>query len=263
MASNQEKIIGRYGDGSREEGRSNRQREEYNMEFMYTKKLLDRYIPLDAKVLETGCGTGYYGLYLYGRCENYTGVDITPGNINVFQEKIKNLQLENIQALVGDATYLAGFEDESFDVVLAFGPMYHLPPKEQELVLAESYRVLKPGGIAMFAYITKIGVYLDQCIHQNAVYPNLEKNNAVLTQGIDNTRDDIYWFLMPEEIAEKACSHGFIIAENLGVDFTFMPDMFSLVGERKTAWLELTDKMSQSPSCTGFANHAVLVCRKE
>lgn len=44
MAKNAEKIIKRYGDGSREENRNSGERADYIMEYKYTKKLLNNYI---------------------------------------------------------------------------------------------------------------------------------------------------------------------------------------------------------------------------
>ena len=64
MASNAEKIINRYGDGSREENRNSSTRADYTMEFKYTKRLLDKYITNKFSIAEIGCGTGYYGIYL-------------------------------------------------------------------------------------------------------------------------------------------------------------------------------------------------------
>ena len=40
-------------------------------------------------MLELGCGTGYYGMYFADMCAEYTGIDITPENIEIFNRKIK------------------------------------------------------------------------------------------------------------------------------------------------------------------------------
>ena len=44
---------------------------------------------LFGRVLELGCGTGYYGMYFADMCAEYTGIDITPENIEIFNRKIK------------------------------------------------------------------------------------------------------------------------------------------------------------------------------
>ena len=88
MASNANNIISSYGDGSREENRSTGKRADYNMEYKYTKRILNKYITRNSFVLEIGCGTGYYGMYLSDKCYKYTGVEIATGNIE-YEEKSK------------------------------------------------------------------------------------------------------------------------------------------------------------------------------
>ena len=260
MASNAKNVIGRYGDGMREENRSSGNRADYIMEYKYTKKILDRYITKECEILEIGCGTGYYGIYLADKCKKYTGVDITPGNISIFDKKIKDMNLSNINAVVGDATDLKFFEDNSYDIVLTFGPVYHLPPEEGDLVFAESRRICKADGIIMFAYINKIGVYFTGCINEPEKYPNIQKNKSLLTDGIDDTRDNIYWFTMPEDMERTAQKFGLTVIENLGVDFTLMPEIY-IKSDRENEWEEISDFLCKSKSCTGFANHAVMICR--
>ena len=262
VALNAPKIISRYGDGTREENRSSGDRSDYLMEYKYTKRILDRYIATGSTVLEIGCGTGYYGRYLADKCSHYTGVDITPGNIDVFNKKVAELGLSNVKGFTGDAINLEEIADDSFDVVLNFGPLYHLPPAERELVFKESKRVCKSQGIVMFAYINKIGVYLGRCLNEPEKYPNRQKNVSILKKGMDDTREDIYWFAMPEEMEDAAVRNGLIVVENLGVDFVFVPQMHESAEENKESWEELSDFLCASESCAGFSNHAVMVCKK-
>jgi SAM-dependent methyltransferase len=262
MASNAEKIIRRYGDGTREEKRSDGNRGDYVMEYFYTKKILDRYITKESSVLEIGCGTGYYGLYLADKCKKYLGIDITPGNIDLFQKKINENKLTNVEVEIADAIDLNFIDDNTYDIVLVFGPVYHLPPNESQLVFNESKRICKQNGLIMFAYINKIGVYFTGCINEADTYPNKQKNQSLLMDGIDDSRDNIYWFTMPEEMEANAHKIGLTILDNLGVDFTIIPEMYSNTSERKEVWKEITDFLCNSKSCTGFANHAVMVCKK-
>lgn len=257
MASNEKEIIARYGNGKREQARASSGRADYNTEFYYTKRLLDKYIRPGQSVLELGCGTGYYGLHLAGRAQ-YTGIDIAPGNIARFEEEIKARNLQGVKALVGDAACLPPLP--LFDAVLTLGPMYHLPPEERDLVFAESKRVCKPGGLLFYAYINKAGVYLPGCLRSDA-YPNRQKNQTLLHEGIDDTRENIYYFTMPEEMLSAARRFSLTVLENRGLDFALLPLPAS--PEQQAALDELSDFLHAHPSCAGLSNHALMVCRKE
>lgn len=261
MASNGEKMQINYQDASREDGRFLRDKASM-MESHYTKKYIRQYVSLDASVIELGCGTGYYGMYLANKCKSYSGIDITPENIEVFSKKITESGLTNIKAQVGDATKLVGIDDKIYDVVLVLGPMYHLPPEERETVIDESKRICKYKGIIIYAYINKVGAYLAGCFLAPSIYPSKKVNDFVLKKGIDDIRPDIFFFTMPEEIEKVAMNHGLSVLKNVGINFSCGTNIINAMSDEKlSAWMELSDFMSESPSCTGVSNHALLICR--
>lgn len=236
------------------------------IEFIYTRKLLDQYIAPSMAVAELGCGTGYYGFYLADKCRAYHGIDLVPKHIAQFQAGIEARGLSHVRASVGDATTLLGIAaDGSFDAVLVFGPMYHLPKAERAKVIAESSRICRAGGLILFAYINKIGAYLRGCIDSElkARYPNQRANAMVLREEVDDVLPDVFFFTMPEAMEEDARAGGLTVVRNAGVDFTFnASDINAMDEDTYAAWTAIMDCMFQSGSCTGVSNHAVLVCRK-
>ena len=70
MASNENKLIQKYGDGLKENTRFQKSRST-SLEFYYTKKHLSKYITMNSRVLEVGCATGYYGIYYADKCKEY------------------------------------------------------------------------------------------------------------------------------------------------------------------------------------------------
>ncbi len=263
MSSNIEKIYTQYS-GLGEDGRAVSSRTA-SLEFYYTKKHMDEYITGDSRILEVGCATGHYGIYYAGKCREYVGVDIFPPHIAMFEQKIAEQKLSNVTCQVGDAANLKDIADSSFDVVLCFGPMYHLPPEERELVFAECSRVCKPGGILAFAYINRIGVYAGACVYDDwrTVYPNAKTNEYVFEKGTDDEKPGVFWFTIPEEIEAEAAKHGLSKIKNLGTDFMItMKIVNDMSDERFELMKPLLDQMTSHESCTGMSNHALLVCRK-
>jgi hypothetical protein len=94
-------------------------------------------------------------------------------------------------------------------------------------------------------------------------YPNKKTNEYVLRKGTDDEKPGLFFFATPEKIAESAKNHGLEIIKNAGLDFTFNDDFINDMSEEKfEAWLELSDSMVENESCTGLANHSLLLCRK-
>jgi SAM-dependent methyltransferase len=99
--------------------------------------------------LELGAGTGYFSLNLLqaGVISEATCTDISQGMVDVLAGNAERLGLD-VEARVADAEALP-FEDESFDLVLGHAVLHHLPDLDH--AWREIHRVLRPGGVALFA----------------------------------------------------------------------------------------------------------------
>lgn len=266
MSSNQENIFQQYSSG-REDARSGVNRSS-SLEFYYTKKHLHEYIKKDSRVLEIGCATGHYAFYFADKCLEYVGVDLFPAHIALFTQKIIESGLQNISCQLGDAINLENITDESFDVVLCLGPMYHLPPNERELCIKECKRVCKTDGIIAFAYINKIGVYVGACVYDDEyyrkTYPNEKANEYILKQGTDDLKPNTFFLTTPEDVNSAVEKHGLIKIKNLGTDFFItMSIVNNMSDEQFEVMRPIYDQMTSHESCTGMSNHALLVCKKK
>jgi ubiquinone/menaquinone biosynthesis C-methylase UbiE len=117
---------------------------------MKLRKVLGKH--LDAgyeSALEIGAGTGYFSLNLLqeGIVGAATCTDVSPGMIATLRGNAERLGLE-VETAVCDAAALP-FGDATFDLVLGHAVLHHLP--ELDRAFAELRRVLRPGGVLMFA----------------------------------------------------------------------------------------------------------------
>ena len=264
MPANTEKVLSYYKDYTNRAGEENRATSSRSagLEFHYTKKALIEHIDKNSRVLEVGCGTGYYGLYFADKCKDYLGIDLFQTHIDIFQRKISENGLHNLSCRVGDATNLKGIADNSFDVVCCLGPLYHLPAEDRESVFDECKRVCKPGGIIAFAYINKIGVYVGACIQFSEVYPSKKANEFVLGLGINDDDNAPFYFTTPEEMEGVAARHGLLKIRNMGTDsFITMGVVDKMDDEKFEIYMALSDEMVKHESCTGMSNHALLICK--
>ena len=104
------------------------------------RRVLDRYlgeIPPE-RTLDLACGTGRHLDYAA------TGVDLSPAMIDVCREKHPGKTLH-----VGDAL-ATGLPGDTYDAILSFHFLMHLRPADLECFLAESHRLLRPGGRLIF-----------------------------------------------------------------------------------------------------------------
>jgi SAM-dependent methyltransferase len=113
------------------------------------RKALDGRLRSFEHGLELGAGTGYFSLNLLqaGVLGSATCTDISPGMVETLESNAQRLGLD-VDARVADAEDLP-FDDASFDLVFGHAVLHHLPDLDR--AWREIHRVLKPGGVAVFA----------------------------------------------------------------------------------------------------------------
>ncbi|AEH24555.1 ubiquinone/menaquinone biosynthesis methyltransferase; (ubiE) [Pyrococcus yayanosii CH1] len=98
------------------------------------------------KVLEIGVGTGK-NLPYYPAGVEVIGIDISKGMLERAERRRRKLGLDNVKLLLMDVQNLE-FEDNTFDTILSTFVFCTVPDPLKGL--REAYRVLKPGGKAIF-----------------------------------------------------------------------------------------------------------------
>jgi SAM-dependent methyltransferase len=97
-------------------------------------------------VADIGCGPGRITAYLQGIGLDVFGVDLSPAMIGVARRDYPGLRFE-----VGSMTGLE-VADGSLTGLLAWFSLIHVPDDEVPTVLAEFFRVLRPGGALLLGF---------------------------------------------------------------------------------------------------------------
>lgn len=123
------------------------------LEYAVTLHYIQRFAEPGAKVLEVGAGTGRYSIALAKAGMQVHAVELLDTNLKVIKEKAAGVN--DLIPLQGDATDLSDFADNSFDVTLILGPLYHIyETKDVHKALDEAIRVTKNGGVILVAFIS-------------------------------------------------------------------------------------------------------------
>jgi ubiquinone/menaquinone biosynthesis C-methylase UbiE len=135
------------------------------LEFARTQELLQRYLPPPPAVtFDVGGGPGAYALWLAALGYEVHLVDAMPLHVEQAR-RASEAQPEHSLAstAVGDARQLDR-PDESVDVVLLLGPLYHLTERADRVqALREARRILRRGrgGLVVAAAISRFASTLD------------------------------------------------------------------------------------------------------
>src|SRR4249920_2929875 len=117
----------------------------FQLEKIRTQEIILRHLRSSMTIADIGGATGAYSFWLHDRGHHVHLLDAAEFHIEAATRIsiTENKSLASI--LLGDARQLP-YDDGQFDLVLLFGPLYHLQEKADRVKsIAEAKRVLKTG----------------------------------------------------------------------------------------------------------------------
>lgn len=158
-------IINEFYNGYIEDTRLSKSRQG-QLEFLTTMKYIYQAIPKKVSIIEVGAGTGRYSIALAKEGHDVTAIELAKSNLELLRQNSKGL--ENITSFHGDALDLSRFQDNTFDLTLVLGPLYHLyDERDQHKALDEAIRVTKNGGTIMVAFLSVHAILFDNYLQGN------------------------------------------------------------------------------------------------
>ena len=116
--------------------------------------MLDRQIPIGARVLEVGCGTGQLGLFLSIGGRAVVGVDLSRASLRLASRFADEQGLGDCQ-FVHASLFDLPLASDAFDLVICKGVLHHTPDPEGGL--RAILRVLRPGGYVVCGLYNRLG----------------------------------------------------------------------------------------------------------
>ncbi|MFX1479342.1 MAG: class I SAM-dependent methyltransferase [Promethearchaeota archaeon] len=245
------------------------------LEKIRTLDILERYLPSPpAIVLDIGGGTGVYSFTLSDLGYEVHLIDIVPLHINQTREKNSLVKHKLKSITLGDACKLH-FSEHFADVVLFFGPLYHLVAKEdRERALKEAYRVLKPGGILFSVGISRYASLIDGFHTGNILddkFARIVKQDLIDGQHRNPTNIAHYfttsYFHHPNELYQEHVDTGFQSVEILSIESPL--ELLGNIGEylndseKLKLLLTFLRDIEKETSLVGASPHIMVIARRD
>lgn len=240
------------------------------VEFITSMKYIHKYLEKlekkkpreEIKILDVGAATGRYSIPLAEEGYDVTAVELVKHNLSRLKAKGSS-----VKAYQGNAMKLKRFEDDSFDLVLVFGPMYHLHEKEEkQKALSEAKRVVKQGGVILVAYIMNEYSVITYAFKEKHIREGMQTGMLDETFHCTKKANDLYSFVRTEDIAELNQIVGLdrlqIIAADGAANY-IRPYLNALDEQEFQYFIEYHLSTCERADLLGASGHLVDILKKE
>ena len=233
-------------------------------EYLTTMRYIKKYLKPDMKILEIGAGTGRYSLALADMGYSVDAVELVPHNIKIMKSKVK--ASHNINIYEGNACDLSFLENNTYDIVLLLGPMYHLfTDEDKHKAINEAVRVAKCGAVIFAAY----------CNNDTSMLKLFERHTFIEYKSQCHIDDNFHANSVPELIFElyrrediDRIMSGFKVTRlhYVGVDmlsYFFKDSLDEMTDEEFDLYMKYHYSVCERIDFSGLSFHMLDIFRKE
>ena len=219
----------------------------------------------DPSILEVGAGTGRYSVTLAKRGFNVTAVELIEHNLEILRSKLDGT--EPVTAIQGNALDLSLFPDDSFDLTMLLGPMYHLYARDEKLrALSEAVRVTKPGGHVLVAYCMNEPTIIQYVFGLNHLHEVMDLNMLTPDWHCISEPKDLFEMVRTEEIADLDSTVPVKRIKLVATDgaTNYMREYIDAMDDETFGkWMEYHFTICERQDLIGASHHTLDVLRKE
>ncbi len=234
----------------------------HQIEYITTTTYIDKYLKPNDRILEVGAGTGRYSLHYAEKGYTVNSIEYVEHNLEILKSKIKEGM--NITAEQGDAMDLSRFPDNTFDVTLVLGPLYHLyNESDQRKAISEAIRVTKPGGIIMIAYITSDSIMLSWALDGHLIDgqgKDFDENFKMI-----NYEEGVFSAFLIEDFKSIMSSFNVEYLKNVATDgmAEHMESKINALSDKEfEVWMKYHLSTCERIDLQGYSNHMLYICKK-
>lgn len=253
------------------------------VEFLTTVRYIEKYVRPGARILDVGAGTGMYSFYFAEQGYHVDALELADENVRVFREKMEFRVVEGAGQMTmqdsmlsaehkiqkpldltlrqGNAMDLSAYPDDSYDIVLLFGPLYHLHSEaDRQQCIAEARRVCKKDGVLFFAFISNDMVILTEFGYDLHYFASEDYDHDTF-----QVKDFPFVFLTVEQCRQMLTDGGVEILHEVasdGVSELMAERINALSAENYQQYLRYHFYVCEKPEMLGRSNHLLFVGRK-
>ena len=262
-------ILRYYDDESDEDARIRSGLNE--LELVRTREVMRRYLPSRSqRILDVGGGGGVHAEWLLDDGHEVCLVDPVPRHVD--QAVMRLGSDPRFSAKVGDSRSLA-HRNDSFDVVLLLGPLYHLTDRADRLqTWREARRVVRPGGLVFGVGISRLAE-LAVGLGSELIFDDRfrEMLDRTLIDGQHRNPPDrnyftIAYYHQPYELSDEASEAGWVVRTVLGIEGLAgaMPHLEAHWSdpERRRIIVDAVRAIETEPTLLGLGPHIMAVAER-
>ncbi len=235
-------------------------------EYRLTMHYLHRFLKPGDRIIDIGAGCGVYTNALANEGYSIDAIDLHPDNVARMKELFKDA--ENINVHQANAMDLKEFQDDTYDLVLELGPVYHLHKTPERIAaIKEAVRVAKKGAPIFVAFVLQDAPLIQYIFqHENPAEEiktiGYERDTARVT---DNTGSSIYLDTIPtiDELTELVLKEvpvtkGPRFAQD-GLSHVIRDSVNNMSEASYNEWLQYLIATAERADLMGYSNHVVQV----
>lgn len=231
------------------------------VEFQTTMRAIDRLLKPDMTILDVGAGTGVYTLPLASRGYDLVAYEPSTVNYEIFKNEIEEEALNDKIRLYKKSSFdMHELPGDCFDLVLLFGPLYHLSNREDQLnTLQEAKRVAKPGAHILISFINHDMIPMTETIYDNEWFAGTTYDREQL-----RIHNKPFVFMTLDECNKLVEDADYIVKRRIAADGfaeLLANQLNEMSSEAYQMYLKWHAHTCEKEELLGATNHLLFVCQ--
>lgn len=155
------------------------------------------------KIADIGAGTGRYSIALAKEGYDVTAVEKVRYNLGILKKHAREEGLAEgeLEAYEGDARRLKKLKENTFDVTLLLGPMYHLHSIDDKVsAMKEALRITKSGGIILVGYVMADYAVIKHGFMEHNILESVSKEALTEDYAVKSDENELYDYVRISDI---------------------------------------------------------------